>query len=74
MVMSKKKKRGPRIAHVEAATAEGYRWLRQHANGAKLMWVDDAGSRGGEPGGGGFLVTDEAAWAMSLRAAGAREI
>jgi hypothetical protein len=61
-----KKKRGPRIAHVEAATAEGYRWLRQHAYGAKLIWVDGLN--------GGFMVTDEAAWAMSLRAAGAREI
>lgn len=69
-----KKKRGPRIVHVEAATPAGYRWLRQNARGAKLIWVDDAGSYGHEPGGGGFLVTDEGAWAESLRAADAREI
>jgi biotin carboxylase len=66
-----KKKRGPRVVHFEAKTAEGYRWLRQHARGAKPIYVDAAGNGGGR---GAFLVTDEAAWAESLRAADAREI
>ncbi len=55
------KTKSPRIVDVEAATPAGYRWLRQHAHGATLMPK-------------GFAVTDEAAWAESLRAANAKEI
>jgi hypothetical protein len=55
------KKRKPRIVNVEAATPTGYRWLRQHARGATTMSE-------------GFVVTNEADWAQSLRAANAKEI
>jgi hypothetical protein len=53
----------PRVVHVEASTPANYRWLRQHARGATVL-----------PQGEGFAVTDEVAWAQSLRAAEAREI
>jgi hypothetical protein len=59
---TKRSKRGaPRVVHVEAATPAGYRWLRMNARGATVTPE-------------GFAVTDEAAWAQSLSAAGAREI
>lgn len=50
-----------RVVHVEAATPAGYRWLRMNARGATVTPE-------------GFAVTDEAAWAQSLSAAGAYEI
>lgn len=61
-----KKKRGPRIVCAEAAAPTGYRWLRQHARGAKLMYIDGPN--------GCWAVFDEVAWAESLRVAEAREI
>jgi len=56
-----KRSGAPRVVHVEAATPAGYRWLRMNARGATVTPE-------------GFAVTDEAAWAQSLAAAGAYEI
>jgi hypothetical protein len=55
------RKRKTRVVHVECATAEGYRWLRMHRMGARV--VND-----------GFEVYDEELWAQSLAAAGGKEI
>ncbi len=64
------KRKQPRFTHVKCATPAGYRWLVGNARGATPVWEGEGIAKRAA----GFLVTNEADWAQSLRVAEGKEI